>query len=81
MDTLTQILPHVYLFEDTCNVYAVNHGDRAVLIDCGSGQVAEHLPEIGVQTVDWVLFTHHHRDQCFGAGKLVESGAQLAVPY
>jgi len=81
MATLTPILPHLFLFEDTCNVYIVKNGNRAVLIDCGSGAVTDLLPDIEVHTVDWVLFTHHHRDQCSGARKLLEKGASLAVPY
>ena len=81
MAILTNILPYVYLFEDTCNVYIVKNGSRSVLIDCASGAVADLLPSIDVTTVDWVLFTHHHRDQCFGARKLTEKGAKLAAPY
>ena len=77
---LERLLPHVHRFEDACNVYVVHDGDRAVLIDCGSGEVTKHLGALGVTTVDWVLFTHHHRDQCYGAKTLVERGARLAVP-
>ena len=74
------ILPHVHLFEDACNVYVVTCDDRAVIIDCGSGAVAAELAGVGVRSVDWLLFTHHHRDQCCGAGRLAEAGAQIAVP-
>ena len=80
MNALTQILPDLYLYEDTCNVYVLRDGDHAVVIDCGSGSVVESLAQIGVEKVDWVLFTHHHRDQCFGARKLLDRGARLAVP-
>ena len=75
-----QILPHLYLFEDTCNVYALVENHRALLIDCGGGAVVDTLSQRGVKTVDWGLFTHHHRDQCFGAKKIVDAGARLAVP-
>ena len=77
---LTEVLPDLHLFEDTCNVYILRDGDPALLIDCGSGDVLDHLSEVGIAAVDWVLFTHHHRDQCFGAHRLVEAGAELAVP-
>ena len=77
---MQKILPHLYLFEDTCNVYVVRHEDRALIIDCGSGAVLREVPAIGARTVEWVLFTHHHRDQCFGARQLVDEGARLAVP-
>ncbi len=55
---------NLYRFEDTCNVYVLKSNDRALLIDLGSGDVLEHLTQIGVSQVDWVLFTHHHREQC-----------------
>jgi glyoxylase-like metal-dependent hydrolase (beta-lactamase superfamily II) len=80
MTTLKTILPHLFLYEDTCNVYVLRHGERSLFIDCGSGTVVDALTNIGVKSVGWVLFTHHHRDQCFGARKLAECGAQLAVP-
>ncbi len=78
---LKTILPHTYRFEDTCNTYVLTRDDRAVVIDCGSGAVATELAGIGVKTVDWLLFTHHHRDQCFGAKRFLEQGAQIAVPH
>lgn len=81
MPPFRSISSHLHLFEDACNGYVITDGDRAMVIDCGSGAVADALPELGVRTVDWVLFTHHHRDQCFGARRLIELGAKLAVPY
>ena len=30
--------------------------------------------------VEWVLHTHHHRDQCWGTPRLREHGAKVAVP-
>src|SRR5437879_3065051 len=80
MKKLERILPHLHVYAEACNVYVVHHGDRALLIDCGSGVVTDALSSIGIKSVDWVLFTHHHRDQCFGARGLADRGAQLAVP-
>ena len=74
------ILPNLYRFDDTCNVYVLTHGDRALLIDCGGGDVTSHLDAAGIKHIDWVLFTHHHRDQCFGAAEFIRQGAKLAVP-
>ncbi len=81
MSRLQSISPNLYLFADTCNAYVVTHAQRALIIDCASGAVADHLSEIGVHEVDWLLFTHHHRDQCFGAGKFSEQNVPLAVPH
>ena len=81
MAPITKLSPHLYRFDDTCNAYVlVDDAHRALVIDCGSGDVLDHLPAMGITDVDWVLFTHHHRDQCFGAQRLVDAGARLAVP-
>ena len=63
---LTQISPNLYVLRDTCNVYVLKDGDRAILIDFGSGHVLNLLGQIGVSKVEAVLHTHHHRDQCQG---------------
>jgi len=77
---LTQISEHLYRYADSCNVYVLIDGDAALLIDAGSGAVLDHLPEIGVKKVEWVLHTHHHRDQCWGTPRLRDHGAKVAVP-
>jgi len=77
---MKQLSEHLYLIEDTCNVYVVKEGDAALLIDAGSGSVLDYLHEIGCQSVERVLHTHHHRDQCWGDQRLVEQGTAIAVP-
>ena len=72
--------PDLYLWTDTCNVYVVRDGDSALLIDLGDGSVLDHLSELGVKQVDWVLFTHHHREQCQGAPRLKGSNAKVGAP-
>jgi glyoxylase-like metal-dependent hydrolase (beta-lactamase superfamily II) len=42
--------------------------------------VLDHLSGTGVKQIDWVLHTHHHRDQCWGTPRLREHGARVAVP-
>jgi glyoxylase-like metal-dependent hydrolase (beta-lactamase superfamily II) len=76
----TQLSEHLHRWTDTCNVYCVTSGDRALLIDAGSGEVLDHLADIGVTNIDWVLHTHHHRDQCWGTNRLRAAGAKVAVP-
>src|SRR5581483_7753016 len=63
-----------------CNVYAVREGDAALLINLGDGSVLDHLGEIGVKRVEWVLFTDHHREECQGAPRLAGSGAKVGAP-
>ena len=77
---LEKISDHLYLFRDTCNVYVVTDGSRALLVDFGSGRVLDHLGDVGVSQVDWILHTHHHRDQCWGTNTIRARGARVAVP-
>lgn len=77
---LTRLSEHLYCFADICNVYVIVDGGAALLIDCGSGAVAEALADTGVSAVEWVLHTHHHRDQCAGAPALAAAGAKVAAP-
>src|SRR5262245_2018421 len=75
-----QLSPSLYRIEDICNVYLIKRGERAILIDSGSGLVLEALAALGVKQVEWVLHTHFHRDQCDGTERLAETGAKIAVP-
>jgi glyoxylase-like metal-dependent hydrolase (beta-lactamase superfamily II) len=75
--------PDLFAWTDTCTVYVLRDGDAALLINLGDGSVLEHLSEVGVKRVEWVLFTDHHREQCQGASKLGpwrERGTRVAVP-
>lgn len=72
--------PDLFVWSDTCNVYVLRDGEAAVLIDLGDGSVLDRLPDLGVRRVEWVLFTHHHREQCQGAPRLEGSGAKMAGP-
>jgi len=75
-----KITDNLYAFEDTCKVYIIREGSHCALIDFGSGKVLDHLPMLGISKVDYVLHTHHHRDQCQGDYKAVERGIPIAVP-
>jgi glyoxylase-like metal-dependent hydrolase (beta-lactamase superfamily II) len=75
-----KLVPEVFVWTDTCNVYVVRDGDAALLINLGNGSVLDHLSEIGIRRVEWVLFTHHHREQCQGAPRLRGTGAKVAGP-
>jgi glyoxylase-like metal-dependent hydrolase (beta-lactamase superfamily II) len=77
----THIADQLLLFHDTCNVYILCSGREAVLIDFGSGDILDHLAEIGVERVTDVLMTHHHRDQGQGLPRAVEAGARIWVPH
>lgn len=77
---LRQLTPNLFWFADTCNVYLLKEGSYGLLFDFGSGGVLGHLAEAGVEQVEWVLHTHHHRDQCQGDYLLDARGVRVAVP-
>ncbi len=72
--------PDLFEWSDWCNVYAIRDGDAALLINFGDGSGIEHLTDIGVKQVEWVLFTDHHREECQGAVNLSEKGIKTAAP-
>lgn len=78
---LEALSERLFLFRDTCNAYAVvdEEAAAALVVDPGSGAILDSLEERGLD-VEWVLHTHHHRDQCWGDRRLVEAGADVAVP-
>jgi len=77
---LEQLSENLYLFRDSCNVFIIKQGDRAALVDFGTGDVLTKLPEIGVSQVDRVLVTHHHRDQVQGLCDLEDYDFKVTVP-
>ena len=68
----SEIRADLFQWTDTCNSYVLRNGSSGVLIDLGDGSVLDGLESIGVKSLDWVLFTHHHREQCQGAATLAE---------
>lgn len=83
MPQFTEVAKDLFLWTDTCNVYVFRDGDAALLFDLGDGSVLDRLADIGVKSIDTVLFTHHHREQCQGAEKLAAwraKGTKVAAP-
>lgn len=78
--SLIRLGEHLAVFHGPVNVGIVLDGLKALLVDCGDGRVAQHLPQLGVRSVEQIVFTHHHRDQACGAYALAETGARLMVP-
>lgn len=73
------VLPELYQFESTCNVYLLKQGDAAILFNLGDGSVLDHLGEIGVKQVDWLLINNHHRENLQGIARLSET-TKIAAP-
>lgn len=72
--------PNILLHRDTCNVYVIRDGNAAILVNTGDGTVLDHLASTGIQNVEWVLFTDHHREQCQGIGRLAGGRVKIAAP-
>ena len=82
---MKQLSPHLFAIFGPAsaapgNVYLIRAGSRALAIDCGSGSWLPEAKRAGIERVEWVLHTHHHRDQCQGDERLLAQGARLAVP-
>lgn len=76
-----QVEVGVFLFRDSCHVYAVQGPDGTVLINAGTGQAADHLEEVAGGKPLTLLLTHHFRDHTDGAIRLHEAGATVIGPY
>jgi len=72
--------PDLFLWSDTCNVWLLRDGDAALLVNLGDGSVLDHLQEIGVKRVEWIVLTEHHRELCQGIGRLDRKQTQVAAP-
>jgi glyoxylase-like metal-dependent hydrolase (beta-lactamase superfamily II) len=75
-----QVAPNVFVFSDTVNVHLIRSGSEAVLIDFGSGDILDHLPDFDVESVTDVLLTHHHRDATQGLARARAAGIRIWAP-
>jgi glyoxylase-like metal-dependent hydrolase (beta-lactamase superfamily II) len=78
---MEEVLPHLFLFRDTCHVYALVGAARTVLVDFGSGDVLDETAARGLPPVTDVLMTHHHRDQGQGLPRAVAAGIRIWAPH
>src|SRR5882762_6980968 len=60
-----QVAPGVWRSAGEPSAYALVDGDAALLIDAAAGADGAKPP--GINKVERVLLTHHHRDSCAGA--------------
>ncbi|MEM7478003.1 MAG: MBL fold metallo-hydrolase [Planctomycetota bacterium] len=76
----SRALPELFAWTDTCNVYLIRQGNEALLVNLGNGSVLEHLPELGIDRVAWLLLTDHHREQYQGIAKIDRNETRVAAP-
>ena len=79
-ETTTRLSDHLAVFHGPINVGIVHDEGKALLFDCGNGDVADAYKALDIQSIEVVAFTHHHRDQACGAAALAAGGARLRVP-
>ena len=75
----TQIHPNIYLWRDSCNVYAVIGPAGALIINAGTGAWLGDLDALPAQPVALVC-THFFRDHSAGAARAGAAGIPLFVP-
>jgi len=75
-DAIEEILPGLRLLKGSVNSALLERNGRKLLID--SGEI-DSPPGGGL--IDWVLLTHHHRDQCSSVSRLVATGTKVITPF
>ena len=61
-----ELMPGLFRFEDTCNVYVLCGDKSSIAIDFGSGQWLAAFKALDRPPLEQVFLTHHHADQCAG---------------
>jgi glyoxylase-like metal-dependent hydrolase (beta-lactamase superfamily II) len=77
---LEPISEHVSLYRDAVNVGVIRKNRKALLIDSGDASILREAKALGLGSLDRVLYTHYHRDQCSGASELKKAGVKIDVP-
>ena len=73
------ILPNVYCFADSCNVYAIVAPEGVLVVDAGTGAWLDHLAELPAP-VKALACTHFFRDHAAGAVRAAAAGIPVYVP-
>jgi glyoxylase-like metal-dependent hydrolase (beta-lactamase superfamily II) len=63
---LEKLSEHLYVYHGNINVGILINNGKALLIDYGDGKIESALTELNLNNIDFILFTHHHRDQACG---------------
>ncbi len=77
---LESVTPHVAIYHEAVNVSVIQQNGKTLLIGSGDGTILEAAKKLGINPIEWVLYTDHHRDQCAGAALLKRAGVKIAAP-
>ncbi len=72
--------PDLFVWTGTCNSHILRQGDAALIIDLGDASLLDHLGEIGVKDVEWLLFTGHQRELNQGIARIDRKSTKVAAP-
>ena len=75
-----KIAESLWLYEDSCNVYAVEGPSGIAIINAGTGEWLDHLDELPGKAMA-ILCTHFFRDHTAGAIKAARDGIPIYAPY
>ncbi len=75
---IERISDHVAVFHDVVNVGVIQSQGKSLLIDSGTGSILSSASAF--PSIEAVLYTHYHRDQCSGAKRLKDAGIKVSVP-
>ncbi|MGQ9610228.1 MAG: MBL fold metallo-hydrolase [bacterium] len=67
---------HLYIYKGSINTGILFDENRVLIIDIGDGSV---LPNLDEKELEYIIFTHHHRDQAEGIAKLSKAGTKIGV--
>ena len=75
---LSQLSHHLYVHHGHVNTGILRDGNRALLIDPSGNTLDTTLAELGITSIERVLFTHHHRDST--TGFLIPDNVRVGIP-
>ena len=75
----TRVLDDVWVFRDSCNVYALRGPDGLLIVDAGTGAWIDALDELP-GTPAALACTHYFRDHSAGAVRAAAAGIPIFVP-
>jgi len=73
------VLPGIWIYRDSCNVYAVEGPGGLLIVDAGTGAWLEQLDELPARPAALAL-THYFRDHAAGAARAARAGIPVYVP-
>lgn len=75
-----KLTERIYLFRDSCNVYAVAGPNGAVIVNAGTGAWIDRTDELPAKPLA-LCCTHHFRDHSAGAAVAADAGIQVFAPF